>query len=379
VLLCAAGSSEAESEIRALVEQCSDWHRVLRVAQRNRVLALLSRRLVADQGVPAEIRAALAVAGQTVRRESRATRARFERALPAIVEHHRVALLRGIAYLYTIDGGEARRSIGEDVDLLIDRPGGMSLSGWLLLLIDRPGGMSLSGWLLDHHRVSADVRQLWTDEPPTLEYHHEFNFKTSWCVRLARIPMAELWQRCRTLSIAGCEVSLLDPEDEFVYLCYHNVLKGFVKLYRFIDLIRLARARPLDWSRVVDRARRWRVDRAVWANLRLIGVLAPGLVPAEVIDSVAPGRTLRRWVRRLEGLDLILHDPRHTPGPTAERWRRRVRKGLLFRLLLVRPGNLAKILVGPVNLVLFRSASTLMRQPLVHEPLLRMRARIERA
>ena len=93
----------------------------------------------------------------------------------------------------------------------------------------------------------------------------------------------------------------------------------------------------------------------------------------------APGRTIRRWVERLEGLDLVLHDPRHTPGPAPERRRRQWRKGLLFRLLLVRPGNLLRILVGPLNMVLFRALSTAMRLPVVHGSLIRLRARAERA
>ena len=311
-----------------------DWQRVVLTAKQNRVLIPLSERLLDIPEVPAKIRAALVVHERAVHDSVRAVQTAFERALPVILRRNKILLMRGMALAYTLDRERPSRLVGVDVDLLIDRP----------------SYPSISGRFLDHHHIPADVM---AQSPPTLEYHYDLNFKSSWCVRLGKIAMGELWARRRTLRINDLEVGLLAPEDEIIYLSFHNAAKGFVGLYRFLDIARILGAHEIDWDEVIERSIRYKVAPSVWASLSVAESLTPGSVPREVLSRLAPGGLTRALVVRLLDPTVILHDPRHSDDPRRSRWSRALRKGLLFRVLLARPGTLLKIAIGPLNLLLF--------------------------
>jgi hypothetical protein len=327
-----ADPAEVENLVRT---EGFDWARLLTNARDNRVLVRLADSLMNHPSIPHNLKAALAFYENKVRESVERDRVAFERALPAIVRLNQVILLRGMAHAYTLDRDRPTRLIGTDVDLVIDRP-------------QYP---SVSGRFLDHHHIPKDVQAL---SPPRLEYHHNLNFKSSWCVRLARIDMKELWDRRRVLRIAGQDVGLLAVEDDIVYLSFHNVAKRFVGLYRFVDLVRMIREHDVDWEAVVERAVRYKVGRCVWANLVIVERLSPGLVPAGVLERLEPSGWMRAILRRLFAPELITQDSRRIPGHSLGKLAQAVRRGLLYRVLLVRPGNAAKILVGPINLTLFQ-------------------------
>ena len=88
--------------------------------------------------------------------------------------------------------------------------------------------------------------------PYVIEYHHNLN-TSSLGSKIARIDMAELWGRASNIAIGQCHAGILAAEDNFVYLSYHNISRGFVGLYRFTDTIDFVRLRKLDWSKIVYR------------------------------------------------------------------------------------------------------------------------------
>jgi hypothetical protein len=378
ILLGAVEDPAAPRALAQLATSGPDWWGLLATMQYNRCLMYIEQQLLDSPVVPAEIKAAVMLQAETVRADDRRLRRRFEAMLPVILRHGPVVLLRGVANAYTMYREVARRPIGSDVDLLIDKP-------------PLP---SFSGWLQDHWAIPEEVQELF---PPRIELHRDLNVKSSWGVRVGAMDMRAMWERRRPIVVAGHEVGVLAPEDGLIYVAQHNALKGLVRLYRFVDLVDWITYEALHWEEVIERSREYRVAPAVWINLRIVNQLRPGTVPDEVVRRLEPGTLRRRFVERMFKLESVLHDPTPlpddwvgyrgakgaaTPGspgaPRASRRMRRIRKGLLLRMLVTRPGNAHRVLLGPLFDASFKAYSRVARWPMVSGWVGGVRTRVQR-
>ena len=131
-----------------------------------------------------------------------------------------------------------------------------------------------------------------------------------------RIDLEEIWQRVVKLHAWDQPAWGLGPEDLLIYLALHwAVHHAFSGLIWRLDLALLLRrgGNALDWERVAECARRWRVGRALWAALSEIqedfGVQAPPAVLARLRPH-GPRAAALDWLRRrgarLEELDYLV-------------------------------------------------------------------------
>jgi hypothetical protein len=315
---CCASFSERPDRV-ALNELATtvNWQIVRATAIRNGVLGWVAAQASALAVTPRTVRLQLLADLSTIRARVERTVDIFEQALPLILRHHDIIILRGMAYAYTRRGERPLRDIG-DIDVLIEQP----------------TCPSVSGWLRDHHHVPADVSLRW---PRTFEYHHDLN--ACWGPRIARIDMREFWRRRRRLEVAGHAVGVLAPEDDFLFLCFHNVIKGFVKLYRFLDLLQVIAHHDMQWDAIVERAARYRISRAVWMNCCVANLLRPGAVPPHVVKACRPPAWIARPLLRHITPAALLHDPNPAGDDPVRSRGRQLRKALFVRALLLHRQN----------------------------------------
>jgi hypothetical protein len=313
LFLAAAAGLQPAQVIEELITPELDWERLLQSAVSNRLVVVLSRFLFSNRTVPKHILSSLHLLVLSLHGSVAAEKEEFERILPLITGRNRIILLRGIAYVYTIYKNWPIRQIG-DVDLLVDKV----------------NTTSLFGHIGDHLIVPNEVKEKCS--LLYLEYHRDLNINSWWYSRMASLPMSELWGRSMNLTVAGNAVGVLSAEDNLIYLSYHNVSKGFSRLYRFVDMLSIIAQSTLDWGAVVERSKRYKLSRPVWANCLVLNMIRPGTIPAEVISQLQPGRMIRWLVGCLFSAEQILQEPRPS--------------GLLVRVLLARPGVLHKVLLG---------------------------------
>jgi putative nucleotidyltransferase-like protein len=344
------------SALARLIDNGLDWTAVVRTAATNRVTPSLARYLLSTNRVPRPVMRWLIEELDDVGRSVRRTQQQFESVLPGILARQDVILLRGIAFGYTIYRGRTVRRIG-DIDLLIERP-----------LVP-----SLSGTLRDHYHVPSAIVQ--RCHAATIEYHYDLN--RCWGPPVARIPIHELWARRQSVRVGACVASVLAPEDNFIYLCFHNVVKGLVKFYRFVDLLEVARAGDIDWHAVIERSRSWKVSRAVWLNCHVLNALSPGIVPPWVAVELRPGRRMQAVVDSLFNRTILLHDP----NPAASDGRgspfENRRKWLLARAVLATPSNVHSLLLAIAAGRLLSAYDALYTSAVLGRCLRAMRARLQ--
>jgi hypothetical protein len=331
-----------------------DWDVILSTCIENRATVWVADQVLHAAATPAWAKARFAAEVETVARAVRKVTMAFEEAVPTIVQRHEVTLLRGIAYAHTIYKRRVVRRLG-DIDLLIDTP----------------TVASISGLLNDHHHVPQELRDRWP--MVRFEYHHDLN--ACWGVRIASFDMRELWARRRLLQVNGCSVGVLAAEDDFTYLCFHNVVKGFVRVYRFVDLLQIAKTRDLDWNVIIERAHRYGVSGPVWINCVAVNQFWPGTVPLEVVQAVKPAAAQARLLLHAFSGHAILHDP--NPALRNEHSSRilQFRKVCFVQAALLRKENIIALTLACAVRLLTDLYSRVYAAPLLGAALRRMRTR----
>ncbi len=162
---------------------------------------------------------------------------------------------------------------------------------------------------------------------------HGSPFEGDWLRWAAAVRPEAAWARRRPLELAGHAVARLAPEDAIIHLALHLATGpkfGRSAARTLVDLGRLCRQEPPDWSALAAEARAWRVWSAVsavlWLARTLVGL--PGL-PGGLLPAPRPGiGHLVSPVSVLSGRD----------------WRRDPRGYLLLLLLVDRPRDAARLL-----------------------------------
>lgn len=113
------------------------------------------------------------------------------------------------------------------------------------------------------------------------------------------IEPEELWERAIPMQTEGVPCFALAPEDLFLHLAYHlaghHHCKVPLRALADIDMLLGTASLHLDWQVIIERAKRWRLERCVYLTLRLArecfgtplpdGVLM-ALVPEPVEDDI---------------------------------------------------------------------------------------------
>jgi len=153
------------------------------------------------------------------------------------------------------------------------------------------------------YSYSVDVEMVFSHQMPLYNKGGIFAIEWHWHITEPDKPYElepdELWERAIPMQIEGIPCFGLAPEDLFLHLAYHltghHICTAPMRALVDIDLMLGTTSPYLDWQVVIDRARRWRLERCVYLTLRLVtecfgtplpdGVLT-ALVPEQVEDDV---------------------------------------------------------------------------------------------
>jgi hypothetical protein len=130
--------------------------------------------------------------------------------------------------------------------------------------------------------------------------------------------LRSLFERARPMKVFGPSTYRPDLEDAVLLVCLEQAHHGYqVPWLSFVDLRELVTgarwtggiySRPLDVAAVLERAKAWRMERALYASLSIVRRLFPET--AEAVDPALP--PLRRATREL--LDRLVISPASEPG-----------------------------------------------------------------
>nr|MBP7688711.1 nucleotidyltransferase family protein [Thermoflexales bacterium] len=125
-------------------------------------------------------------------------------------------------------------------------------------------------------------------------------FPGEWLRRTAQVDQAGVWRRCTELTLLGHTVLSLSPEDQLLQLAVHQAVSHQMSAPHargLVDVVRLARQHPLDWSAITARARAWQVSTAVWLVLNLASELTGWHDAESTLWQLAPSAS-RQWLLR---------------------------------------------------------------------------------
>src|SRR5271155_3249668 len=111
-----------------------------------------------------------------------------------------------------------------------------------------------------------------------------------WQLSASYFPFApqseQVWDRTSEIDLLGRRVRVLGPADSILFQACHGSKHGWRTLAQICDFARLlATARPVNWMRLLDDARRTRSLRMLLLGAELAHSLELCEVPAELLDA----------------------------------------------------------------------------------------------
>lgn len=215
-------------------------------------------------------------------------------------------VFKGATFAYTLYPDPACRSMG-DLDL------------WIGVdeLPHAQAALEAIGYSVSHNpdrptafkELNGVEIQLIGQTPAGLVELHGGVFVGEWLRLTARVDEAAVWERAARTVLLDQPARRLTPEDAILQLLVHvgiNHQYSMAVLRSLIDMALLARAAPLDWTAVVDRAQEWRIATVTWLGLALAIDLA-GLSEARAImPRLAPSRLRQACLARLVNVERIV-------------------------------------------------------------------------
>ncbi|RMF94397.1 MAG: lasso peptide biosynthesis B2 protein [Nitrospinota bacterium] len=199
-----------------------------------------------------------------------------------------VVVLKGAALAEVVYPHIALRPM-RDLDLLVRRED----TGEADRLLRRLHYTALSpprfaAWYREHHHLAPYMNR---DRTLALELHHHLVPPHIG----VQVPVQDLWQRARPVSIASIPTLILAPEDLLLHLCLHlaylDRFLGVGKLRALYDMaLTIQRYQgELDWERLLGRGQAYKVDRGMYATLWLARHIAGAGIPDAVLSTLAAG------------------------------------------------------------------------------------------
>jgi hypothetical protein len=339
ILLCCARRDVEPAAFGALVNggalehRSVDWDALLAAARRQGLLPLLYERLGMLDGdrVPPAVMAHLrgAYVANLLRNQRLGTE------LAEVVEalqrdEIEAIVLKGGALAPTIYTDPAQRPMN-DLDLLL-RPEAMERAGAVLQSL----GFRLSD-LIPARMVAFQKRfgggLEWQrsrgGEVTRLDVQHHL-VGIDWCWAAFPIEADALWSAARPLALDGVRAWQLSAEDTLIHLCLHPALHGYASPligYADIDRVITATEPVLSWSRLVQRAHRFRVKTLLYWSLQRAHRLFATPLPREAVAALQPGGLRLQLLRALAPSDaaVVLHGASRRPSG--------IRQGLIYAVL----------------------------------------------
>ncbi len=261
-----------------------DWQRLLRLASRHKLVAVLHRGLrgAGDAALPPEVAAALREHAEGTLRRNLLLAHELATLLGRCAEAGlRVMPIKGPAWAQALHGSITYRQFS-DLDLLVDES---EVEATIAAL--RGCGIEMG-----HTRPP----RIW-GEYPLASADQLVKIDLHW--RLAptsiHFPLGfeRLWERRRQVRCAGADMPLPAAEDLLLILCFYATKElWWVSLSYLVDLARLLRAEPaIDWEGVLRRAAELHATGMMLLALALTDeLLGLDALPAEVAHRLPPLR-----------------------------------------------------------------------------------------
>lgn len=185
------------------------------------------------------------------------------------------------------------------------------------------------GYNLCRHRLPLDIH---------------WQIDTSFCHR--PVDLEGCWERSETVCIGGISTKVLAPEDLLIHLCMHLVFHHRFQLgaiRTFLDIRQMIRhyGKRLEWGKVLQRAKEWESEKALYLTLFLAREFLDVVLPPEVLPSLKPAflpPEVVDWAVEQIFLPRKVKDPLstyfwklHMRGPASEKLR------LIWRLIFTPP------------------------------------------
>jgi Uncharacterised nucleotidyltransferase len=291
----AAPDEPADDRLVQIAAGAINWDLVVDGARGEGVVPLVHwnlRRLDLLHHLPPEARRRLEAGAQSVWARGAVLAARWGEATSVLRQAGVEALtLKGIALAHTIYPEPGLRPMA-DIDLLVrpaDRLRAIEALGRLGYRTPGPEAERLGESRCFAELVRGGV---------LLDLHWDIARYLRF-EGVVRVDHEGLWSRARPLVLAEGRGLALCPEDTLLHLVLHLTLgSDFARVLWYADIDALIRryAAELDWDRVVDEARRWRIRALTDWTLRVVGASFGTPLPLDLAERLAPGRLRRAAV-----------------------------------------------------------------------------------
>ena len=147
------------------------------------------------------------------------------------------------------------------------------------------------------------------------DVHSEGNFN---------FQMERMWSNARAIFVKGTEIKVPNPEDMLFHLCLHLEGHVYAELILFCDIAEMVQAYQgrLNWTTLIEMARKYSSESSVYYVLLLTNRLFQTPIPAYVFEELKPSYFMASLFDGLYGnlatLHLSLDDIRHKAFPTQE-------------------------------------------------------------
>jgi len=279
ILECARAHPDP-GELRRLAGLCSDWDRLIKTAQRQKVAALVFWALnrACPDAVPPEALAALRAGF----RQNIARNLLLAGELLRLLELFDLADIQAIPFkgpalawtLYETPG--LRRM--SDLDLLVPQHD-----------VSRAIDLATSN---GYRRVGPSIGLEFFADGGQLMLRRadgKLDIELHWRLAAAHfdpLDAGEIRSRLAPIDVAGRLTPTFCPEDLLAFLCMHGAKHGWDSLAGICDLDRLIDVHRLDWDAILSRAARQRMLRTVSLGLCLTQDLLGSNLPPEVSSRI---------------------------------------------------------------------------------------------
>jgi hypothetical protein len=128
------------------------------------------------------------------------------------------------------------------------------------------------------------------------------------------IDTNELWENAVSEKIAGIDVLVLSPADLVLHLCLHTSIHMLGSGIRALcDIVQVTRdsGMAIDWRRLEEQARSWRISHGTYLILRLARDLLNAAVPDDILDRLKPADMEERYLQTAR--DALFMNPDRSP------------------------------------------------------------------
>jgi hypothetical protein len=345
------------ARIAHLVEGSIDWHRMLEITLRHKMLPFVGTHL---RGDPARIPAGFQ---QRIMQLMLENAQRMLRIVGELVEVRRVLEAAGVASVpykgpvlgAQVYGSAALRQAG-DLDLLIHHRDQQRARDALVSLGYRPRHTLTQGG--EAFMVASRYSTVYDhDSAAEIELHWAFTNKD---IALA-LSLEDLEPNLVPVPVGGATFSGFGAEDLLIILCVHGSKHRWDRLEWLCGVAEAVRRSPaINWPRLLDRATELGVRRMLLLGLLIAHDLLEAPVPSEVLLRARADATVVELARQVPSLltsELEGEDADSLPTDIfryklRERRRDQVRF-VLYRLTTPsRPESWSTVSIGPVLLPL---------------------------